>query len=154
MIETNIVWYESCALKDIRRMGGSASSSSSPYPLSSSHLTREQQVLLNFDEVIALLYFIIALWYGCFRYRKWKVAIVQRPNRDSTTFISQYEFSPIHWLILSIAIMGLANFLFSLSLLEVMDHRSSIGSRVLKFSYVSKYITQRAYSLAVCNIIF
>ena len=129
MIETSIVGFESCALTDIRRMDGS------------SHITREQQVLLNFDEVVAIWYFSIALCYGWFRHRKARPATEQRPNRDSTNSIAQYDFSIIHWLILSVAIMGLANFLFSLSLLEVMDHRSSIGSSVLKFSYVSKYPT-------------
>jgi hypothetical protein len=44
-------------------------------------------------------------------------------------------------LIVSIAIMGLANFLFSVRLLQVMGHRSStgIGGGVLKLSYVSEY---------------
>jgi hypothetical protein len=153
MIETNIVSFESCTLKEIRRMDGStSSSSSSPYSVSSSQLTREQQVLLNFDEVVALWYLIIALWYGYFRYRNSRFAIIQLPNRhDSANSIAQCEFSPIHWLILCIAIMGLANFLFSLSLLEVMDHRSSIGSSVLKLSYISKYTTKMTI-LFLCAI--
>lgn len=153
MIETNIVSFESCTLKETRRMDGSSTpSSSSPYSAFSSQLTREQQILLNFDEVVALWYLIIALWYGYFRYRNSRFAIAQRPNRhDSANAVAHYDFSPIHWLILCIAIMGLANFLFSLSLLEVMDHRSSIGSSVLKLSYISKYTTRNAHSIPVCN---
>ena len=153
MIETNIVLFESCTLKEIRRMDGSSTpSSSSPYSSSSSQLTREQQILLNFDEVVALWYLTIALWYGYYRYRKSRFAIVQRPNRHaSTNSVAQFDFSPIHWLILCITIMGLANFLFSFSLLEAMDHRSSIGSSVLKLSYISKYTTRNAHSIPVSN---
>jgi hypothetical protein len=136
MIETNIVWFESCALEDVRRMD-------------SSQLTRDQQGLLNFDEFVALLYFIITVWYGCARYRNSRFASEQQTNRNYAHSIARHQFSPIHWAILSIAIMGLANFLFSLSLLEIIDHKSSIGSTVLKFSYVSKWTTRITYSVPV-----
>ena len=127
MIETNIMWYESCGMSDVRRMDGSAS-----------QITREQQILLNFDEVLALWYFFLAVWYGCFKHRNSRSAVEEQSSRGSEHSTVQNEFAPIHWLILAVAIMGLANFLFSFSLLEVMDHKSSIGSSVLKLSYVSK----------------
>lgn len=147
MSETNSIWYEGGrALKEIIRMDASSSSSS--------HLlTREQQGLLNFDEIVALWYFILALWYGYFRFRN--STTIQRPNNNSANdndnynANTQYGFSPIHCLIVSIAIMGLANFLFSVSLLEAMDHRSSIGSSVMKLSYVSEYTTRNTRFIAV-----
>ena len=128
MIETNIVWYESCGLTDVRRMDGSTS-----------QITREQQRLLNFDEIIAICYFALAIWYGYLKRLNSRPATEELSSRGSghSTRI-RHEFSPIHWFILAIAIMGLANFLLSFSLLEVLDHRSSIGSTVLKLSYVSK----------------
>jgi hypothetical protein len=122
---------------------------------SSSQLTREQQGLLNFDEIVALWCFILVVWYGFFRFRNWKISRKRRRTTMSTTITTttsinndadyddiQYRFSPIHWLIVSIAIMGLANFLFSVRLLQVMGHRSStgIGGGVLKLSYVSEYL--------------
>ncbi len=127
MIETNIVWYESCGLSDVRRMDGTAA-----------QITREEKILLNFDEVVALWYFALALWYGWLKHRNSKSPIQQSSNRDSDNSASQNDFAPIHWLILVVSIMGLANFLFSFSLLEVMNHKSSIGSSVLKLSYISK----------------
>ena len=138
MIETNAIWFESCALKEIRRMDGSTASSAvlhSP----SSHLTREQMALLNFDEVVALCYFAITLYYGFLRYQNSRFAIAQHFNRHSRSTDTHYEFFLIHWFIIFVAVMGLANFLLSLSILEVMDHNTSIGSKVLKFSYVSKF---------------
>mmetsp|Transcript_21669 Transcript_21669/g.53765 ORF Transcript_21669/g.53765 Transcript_21669/m.53765 type:complete len:384 (+) Transcript_21669:238-1389(+) len=126
MIETSIVWYESCGLTDVRRMDGSAS-----------QITREQKTLLNFDEVVALWYFVLTLWYGWFKHRNSRSAIERRATRDSANSVAQFEFAPIHWLILAVSIMGLANFLFSFSLLEVMNHKSSIGSSVLKLSYIN-----------------
>lgn len=126
MIETSIAWYESCGLSDVRRMDGSAA-----------QITREQKILLNFDEVVALWYFVLALWYGWFKHRNSKSPIERRSTRDSENSTVQHEFTPIHWLILAVSIMGLANFLFSFSLLEVMNHKSSIGSSVLKLSYIN-----------------
>ena len=124
---------------------------------SSSQLTREQQGLLNFDEIVALWCFILVVWYGFFRFRNWKISRKRRRTTMSTTTSInndtdydeiQYGFSPIHWLIVSIAIMGLANFLFSVRLLQVMGHRSStgIGGGVLKLSYVSEYQPEVVYS--------
>ena len=126
---------------------------------SSSQLTREQQGLLNFDEIVALWCFILVVWYGFFRFRNWKISRKRRRTTMSTTTTTsinndtdyddiQYGFSPIHWLIVSIAIMGLANFLFSVRLLQVMGHRSStgIGGGVLKLSYVSEYQPEVVYS--------
>jgi hypothetical protein len=115
---------------------------------SSSQLTSEQQGLLNFDEIIALWCFILVVWYGFFRCRNWRISRKRRTTMSTTTSINdtdnddiQYGFSLIHWLIVSIAIMGFANFLFSVRLLQVMGHRSStgIGGGVLKLSYVSEY---------------
>ena len=128
MIETNIVWYESCGLADVRRMDGSTS-----------QITREQQILLNFDEIVAIFYFGLAFWYAYYKHLNSRSLAEELSSRGSghSTRI-QHEFTPIHWFILAIAIMGLANFLLSFSLLEVLDHRSSIGSTVLKLSYVSK----------------
>ena len=126
---------------------------------SSSQLTREQQGLLNFDEIVALWCFILVVWYGFFRFRNWKISRKRRRTTMSTTTTTsinndtdyddiQYGISPIHWLIVSIAIMGLANFLFSVRLLQVMGHRSStgIGGGVLKLSYVSEYQPEVVYS--------
>ena len=127
MIETSIVWYESCGLTDVRRMDGSAS-----------QITREQKTLLNFDEVVAFWYFVLTLWYGWLKHQNSRSTIERRATRESANSVTQHEFAPIHWLILAISIMGLANFLFSFSLLEVMNHKSSIGSSVLKLSYISK----------------
>ena len=71
-------------------------------------------------------------------------------NNDTDYDDIQYVFSPIHWLIVSIAIMGLATFLFSVRLLQVMGHRSStgIGGGVLKLSYVSEYSTKSSLQYA------
>ena len=150
MIQTNVMWFESCALIEIRRMDGSTSSFTSPQSLSS-HLTREQQALLNFDEVVALWYLVIALCYSFFRYQNSRFAIAPHSNIDSTNSNAYYEFSLVHWMILLIAIMGLADFLISLSLLEVMDHKSSIGSKVLKLSYLSKSLVANAQYFATCH---
>ena len=143
MSETNIIWFEGRSLKELIRMDDLLSSSSPSF--SSSHLTREQQGLLNFDEIVALWYFILALWYGYFRFQNATTTSRERPNNNTANTNTRYGFSPIHWFIVSIAIMGLANFLFSVSLLKVMYHRSSIGSSVLKLSYVSKYKTRSTY---------
>lgn len=117
-------------------MGLSRSSSSS-----SSHLTREQQGLLNFDEIVAIWYFCLVIWYSFYRCWNWKVMTGQRRriHPSSSGTFGQYGFSPIHWLITSIALMGLANFLFSVSLLEAMDHKTSIGSKVRKLSYANMF---------------
>ncbi|MGK3735104.1 MAG: hypothetical protein ACI8RD_014352 [Bacillariaceae sp.] len=133
-VTSNIIiwWIENRNLKEIK-----------------SQLTREQQGLLNFDEIVALWCFILVVSYGFFRFRNWKISRSRIRTTITTTSINdddtdddiQYGFSPIHWLIVSIAIMGLANFLFSVRLLQVMGHRSStgIGGGVLKLSYVSEY---------------
>lgn len=118
----------------------SSPSSSKASTLFSSHLTREQQGLLNFDEIVALWYFILMLWYGYFRFRDWKVITRLLTSVNSMDINTQYEFSTIHWLVVSIATMGLANFLFSVSLLEAMDHSSTIGSKVVKLSYVNMFL--------------
>mmetsp|Transcript_20522 Transcript_20522/g.23502 ORF Transcript_20522/g.23502 Transcript_20522/m.23502 type:complete len:145 (-) Transcript_20522:1201-1635(-) len=141
-VTSNIIWWiEDRTLKeiivndDLLSLSSSSPSSSSS---ASSHLTHEQYWLLNFDEIVALWYFILAIWYGFFRFQNWKRS---RTTSTTTTIVNnniQYGFSPIHWLILFIAIMGLANFLFSVRVLQVMGRRSSIGGRVLKLSYASE----------------
>ena len=133
-------------------------SPSSSSESTASQLTREQQVLLNMDEVVALWYLGLAIWYGYYRFRNCKGAVLQRRNTYISAIPSaEYEFSPIHWLILSIAMMGLANFLYAFSYLTAMRHRSSIGSTVLKLSYVSKCIHREviiALSYALCKRIW
>lgn len=132
-----VIWHE----RRIRCMDDLVSPSSSSES-TASQLTREQQVLLNMDEVVALWYLGLAIWYGYYRFRNCKGAVLQRRNTYISAIPSaEYEFSPIHWLILSIAMMGLANFLYAFSYLTAMRHRSSIGSTVLKLSYVSMFLS-------------
>jgi len=143
-VTSNIIWWiEDRTLKeiivndDLLSLSSSSPSSSSS---ASSHLTQEQYWLLNFDEIVALWYFILAIWYGFFKFQNWKRS---RTTSTTTTIVNnniQYGFSPIHWLILFIAIMGLANFLFSVRVLQVMGRRSSIGGRVLKLSYANMFL--------------
>lgn len=155
MVGTNsILWlHQARSRKEHMQLSASASASSSSSFSSSSHLSREQQVMLNFDEIVAIWYFALMLWYGYFRFRNWKVAVATRQQlqlqlqlhrihstNDNNTNNTKYGFSPVHWLILSIAFMGLANFLFSVSLLEAMDRTSSIGSKMLKLSYVNMFL--------------
>ena len=101
-----------------------------------SHLSREQHGLLNFDELSALWCLGLALWYGhavAKSYRRTNDVSPQQAQNNNDG-----SFHVIHWFIFSIAVMGLANFLFSFSLLEVLDHRTSIGSTVRNLSYGSK----------------
>jgi hypothetical protein len=112
------------------------------------NLNQEQQGLLNYDEILALWYFALAIWYGYLAFQNWKRRISQRQyqyrqlhqeiSAPSVSPDSRRTFYKIHWFIFSISIMGLANFLFSFSLLEVLDHRSGIGGTVKKLSYASK----------------
>lgn len=105
---------------------------------SGSHLSLEQHGLLNFAEFLALWYCGLAIWYGHAAMKNYKRRnLLSSQQAESNS--DEISFHVVHWFILSIAIMGLANFLFSFSLLEVLDHRSSIGSTVIKLSYVSKY---------------
>eukprot|EP00536_Pseudo-nitzschia_multiseries_P002768 jgi/Psemu1/6256/gm1.6256_g len=165
MVGTNsILWlHQARSRKEHMQLSASASASSSSSSSSSSHLSREQQVMLNFDEIVAIWYFALMLWYGYFRFRNWKVAVATRQQlqlqlqlhrihstNDNNTNNTKYGFSPVHWLILSIAFMGLANFLFSVSLLEAMDRTSSIGSKMLKLSYVTALGGESIKSIAMC----
>jgi hypothetical protein len=106
---------------------------------SSPHLTPEQHGLLSFAELSAMWYFGLAVWYGTMltKHRRRRRQLQQPTMHDSSN--SNISASSIHWFIFSISIMGLANFLFSFSLLEALDHRSAnFASTVIKFSYVSK----------------
>ena len=109
---------------------------------SNSNLDKEQHGLMNFDEISALWYFTLATWYGYLAFQNWKLRRRQHQQQQSrlsaaTTTTSSSYFTAIHWFVLSITIMGLGNFLFSFSLLEVIDHRSIIGSNVRKLSYMN-----------------
>jgi hypothetical protein len=111
------------ALSDSRRTG-------------KSYLSPEQEGMINFDEFLVIWYCLLALWYGYFAFSNWR----RRNNAGASSILyPEYAFAAVHWFIFSIAIMGLANFLFSFGLLEVLDHRPSIGRGVKRLSYASKY---------------
>jgi hypothetical protein len=114
-----------------------------------SNLSREQQGLLNFDEISALWYFALAFWYGYFIYKR-RMHMQQRRRQYHQQHYTTTDSSvaAVHWFIFSIAIMGLASFLFSFSLLEVLDHRSVIGSSVKKLSYASESYMVTFYHLS------
>jgi hypothetical protein len=105
-------------------------------------LDEEQKGLVNFDELLALWYFVLAMWYGFIAFQNWRMRMSQRQNQYHQLQQQQQQqqrtFTKMHWFIFAISITGLANFLFSLSLLEVLDHRSRIGGTVTKLSYASK----------------
>lgn len=113
-------------------------------------LDQEMQGLLNYDEFLALWYFALAVWYGYLAFQNWKRKMEQRQRyyrqlyQQETALEAPFQqhqsmFYKIHWFIWSISIMGMANFLFSVSLLEVLNHRSDIGGFVKKVSYASKF---------------